>query len=200
MKFSKRKESISNVEMFVNNFNMFYVGPKFLGHYGRLDEVNYQEARYLSGHTKRLFSDCSIVILDKKARMIAENVYENGRGNIFFCNIHNKELWTRYFNKEDSRIILNYYKRAGKKPYMELPEDLQNIVGEEKIKKFYDKNVHGKEIQIDDKKYIFNKYKDFRKVFNIVPGFGRSWTVKAGYQEAIITIHTITCYQWIEII
>ena len=200
MKISTRKKSINNVETIINNFCCYYVGPKLLGHYGRLDDVNYKEAKYLSGHTKRLFSDYKIVVLDKKARVIAENVYENGKGNIFFCNVSDEYSWTRYFNKEDSKIIKNYYKRAGKKPYMDIHEDLQNIVGEQKIKMFYDKNVHNKEVLIDNKKHVFNRYKDFRKVFNIVPGFGRSWTIKAGYQEAIISIHTITYYQWIEII
>lgn len=198
MKFNRRK-SIIGVETMVDNFLTYYVGPEFIGNYGELDDLNYHKMRYISGHTKNIFVAEAVVVVDKKARMIAENVYENGRGNVFFCNIYNRELWTRYFNKSDSKIILNYYKRVGKKPYMELKEDLINVVNEEKIKKFYNKNVHGREILIDNKKYTFNRYKDFRKIFNTTPGFGRSWAIKAGYQEAIISIHTISYYQWIEI-
>lgn len=198
MKFNRRK-SLIGVKTMVDDFETYYVGPAFMGDYGRLYDVNYQEARYISGHTKNIFVAESVIVLDREARMIADNVYENGRGNIFFCNIYDNNLWTRYFNKSDSKIILNYYKRSGKKPYMELKEDLINIVNEEKIKRFFNKYVCRKEIQIDDKKYTFNKYKEFRKMFSITPGFGRSWAVKAGYQEAIISIHTLTYYQWIEI-
>lgn len=198
MKFNRRK-SIIGVETMVDNFLTYYVGPEFIGNYGELDDLNYHEMRYISGHTKNIFVAEAVVVVDKKARMIAENVYENGRGNVFFCNIYNRELWTRYFNKEDSKIIRNYYKRAGRKEYIEIKEDLINIVNEEKIKRFFNKYVCRKEIQIDDKKYTFNKYKEFRKMFSITPGFGKSWAVKAGYQEAIISIHTISYYQWIEI-
>lgn len=201
MKFSIRRKRIRGVENLVRRELTYYVGPEFIGNYGELDDLNYHEMRYITGHTKKdIFIAEAAIIVDKKARMIADNVYENGRGNVFFCNIYNKELWTRYFNKSDSKIILNYYKKPGKKPYMELKEDLINVVNEERIKMFYNKNVHNKEVLIDNKKHVFNRYKDFRKVFNIVPGFGRSWIIKAGYQEAIISIHTITYYQWIEII
>lgn len=197
---NKIKEKIMNcVKNLIHKEEVYYVGPKFLGDYGRLDKISYKELKYLYGHTREIVQDKSTVIIDKKARLIAENVWDNGNGNIFFCNINNKELWTRYFNKEDSKIIRKYYKRAGRKEYIEIKEDLINIVNEEKIKRFYDKNVHAREIQIDNNKYTFNRYKDFRKVFNTVPGFGRSWAVKAGYQEAIISIHTLTYYQWIEI-
>lgn len=197
---NRKKEKIMNcIKNMLHRENIFYIGPKFFGDYGRLDELTYKELKYILGNTKEIIQSDLVAIVDKKARLIAENVYDNGNGNVFFINISDGTLWTRYFNKEDSKIILNYYKRAGRKEYIEIKEDLINIVNEEKIKRFFNKYVCRKEIQIDDKKYTFNKYKEFRKMFSITPGFGRSWAVKAGYQEAIISMHTLTYYQWIEI-
>lgn len=200
MKNKKRERIANDLQQLINNKDSYYIGPKKLGNYGRVEELSYKELKYLTGHTKRIFQDERAIIVDKKAQLIAENIYDNGNGNIFFVNIYDRNVWTRYFNKEDSKIIRSFYKKAGKKKYIEIKEDLMNIVNEEKIKRFFNKYVFKREVQIDDKKYIFSKYKEFRKLFSIISGFGRSWQIKAGNKEAIVSIHTITYYEWIEII
>lgn len=199
MKNKRKEKNMIFLKKLINENIVYYIGPKFLGNYGKIDSLSYKNAKYLLGNIKEVLKDDVFVILDKKTNLIAKNVYDNGNGNVFFINSSDKDIWTMYFNRKDSKIIKNYFKTNGKKQYIEIREDLFNIINEYEIKKFFNKYILNKNIYIDGKEYFFDKYKNFRKTFQITEGFGESWDIFTENIKARISIHTITYYQWIEI-
>ena len=71
---NRKKEKIMNcIKNMLHRENIFYIGPKFLGDYGRLDELTYKELKYILGNTKEIIQSDLVAIIDKKARLIAEN-------------------------------------------------------------------------------------------------------------------------------
>ena len=71
---------------------VYYVGPIHLGNYGHIDErMSYKETKSLYGNTAHVIqTDEVCIIMDRRSRIIVDNLYENGKGNLFFINIGDK--------------------------------------------------------------------------------------------------------------
>ena len=179
---------------------VYYVGPIHLGNYGHIDErMSYKETKSLYGNTAHVIqTDEVCIIMDRRSRIIVDNLYENGKGNLFFINIGDKSTWTYYFNKADSKILLKYFRRAGKKFAPEIKEELFKIISEYKLKRYYDKYCHGKLIFIDGKEKHFSSYKLFKKEFRGWAGFGGEWKLEApeAPDYLIIRQHYMAAFDW----
>lgn len=198
-KAKQRKiETLQNIHNIKNP--IYYIGPMYIGNYGEIDKrLSYKETRKLYGATAyALQTENVCLVMDKRSKVIIDNLYENGKGNLFFVNINDKSTWSHYFNKEDSRILLKYFRRAGKKNIPEIKEELFKIISEYKLKRYYDKYCHNKIIFIDGREKKFSSYKLFKKEFRGWAGFGGEWKLEApeAPDYLIIRQHYMAAFDW----
>ena len=140
-----------------------YIGPYFIGNYGSLYEVSFQELKYAAGASREVWSIAGgIVLVDKNkgAKRVMENLYENGKGNYVF--IDEDSGYSYYFNMADSKIIQKYLCTRGKK-YFSCKEDIFEILGNYKSLKMFNRHLRDRIIKIDGREFIFHKYNDFIK-------------------------------------
>lgn len=172
-----RKIGMDIIGAYVRNNYVQYVGPVFLGNYGSLYEVSFQELKYAAGAAKEIWDIAGgIVIVDKNkgAKRVMENLYENGRGNFVF--IDEESGYSYYFNLSDSKIIRKYMCTRGRK-YFSCKEEIFEILGSYKSLKMFNKYLRDKEIKIDGREFIFHKYNNFIKELekDEYSGYGQSF-------------------------
>ena len=121
----KKRTMIENLrKVYLSEREAFYAGDKFISNYGRIDEeMTYKEAKYILNNCRVEMDNMYIFFIDKTTKKLSSNLFVNARGNILFVD----DGLSYYFNRNDSKKIIQYFNTKGKKPVLSLKQLFQIV-------------------------------------------------------------------------